>query len=45
MGTTKLVDVGWAEIISMEILYTGMLPIENSIMPVFSIGMLPIFPS
>ena len=26
MGTTKLVDVVWVEIISMEILHTGMLP-------------------
>ena len=42
IGTTRVVDVVRAGIISMEILHTGMLPILSSIMQVFSIGMLPI---
>ena len=32
LGTTKLVDVVWVEIISMEILHTGMLSILSSMM-------------
>ena len=35
MGTTKLVDVVWVQIISMEILHTEMLPILSSMMQVF----------
>ena len=34
MGTTKLVDVVWVQIISMEILHTEMLPILSSMMQV-----------
>ena len=45
MGTTRLVDVVWVDIISMEILHTGILPILSSTMQVFSIGMLPILTS
>ena len=43
--TTKLVDVVWVEVISMEILHTGILPILTSITQVFSVGMLPILTS
>ena len=45
MGVTKLVDVVWVEIISMEILHTEVLPILSSIMQVLPIGMLPILTS
>ena len=45
MGTTKLVDVVWVEIISMEILHTGVLPILFSIMQVLPIEMLLILTS
>ena len=45
MGTTKLVDVVGIEIISMEILLTGMLPILSSIMQVLPIEMIPILTS
>ena len=42
MGTTKLVDFVLVEIISMEILHTGVLTILSSIMQVLPLGMLPI---
>ena len=45
MGTTKLVDVVWVEISSMEILHAGMLPILRSIMQAPPIEMLPILTS
>ena len=44
MGTTKLVDVVWVEIISMEIVHTGVRSILSSIMQVLPIGMLPFLP-
>ena len=45
MGTTKLVDVVWVEIISMEIVHTAMLTILNSLIQVLPIGMLPFLPA
>ena len=45
MGTTKLVDVVWVEIISMEILHTGVLPIPSRIMQILPIEKLPILVS
>ena len=42
MGTTKLVDPVWVDIIFMDILHTGMLPILSSIMQLLPIEMLPI---
>ena len=42
---TKLVDVVWVDIISMEIVHTGILPILSSIMEVLPIEMLSILTS
>ena len=41
MTTTKLVDVVWVEIISMEILQTDVLPILITIMQLLFTEMLP----
>ena len=45
MLSLKLVNVVWVEIISMEILHTGVLPFLSSIMQVLPIETLPILTS
>ena len=45
MGTPKLVGVVLVQVVSMEILPTGMVPILTTIIQVLPIGILPFLPA